>query len=78
MVFSFRLFQGTSVIPGHCYLQVKRGVDRYSDKYLLGQITDETDGDPIIKFASGGAKNCGYVTKGGKVECKVRGFTLDV
>ena len=27
---------------------------------------------------SGGAKNYGYKTAGGKVECKVRGFTLNV
>ena len=40
-------------------------------------FTDEKDGDPIIEFASGGAKNDGYLTRGGKVECKVRGFSLN-
>ena len=44
---------------------------------LLGEFTDETDGDPIQEFASGGAKNYGYVTRSGKTECKVRGFTLN-
>ena len=44
---------------------------------FLGDFTDETDGDPIIEFASGGAKNYGYETRGGKVECKVRGFSLN-
>ena len=43
----------------------------------LGQFTDETDGDPIVEFCSGGAKNYGYLTRGGKVECKVRGFSLN-
>ena len=31
-----------------------------------------------MEFVSGGAKNYGYKTAGGKVECKVRGFTLNV
>ena len=43
----------------------------------LGQFTDETDGDPIVEFCSGGTKNYGYLTRGGKVECKVRGFSLN-
>ncbi|CAH3173203.1 unnamed protein product, partial [Porites evermanni] len=44
---------------------------------FLGDFTDEAEGDPIIKSASGGAKNYGYETRGGKVECKVRGFSLN-
>ena len=31
----------------------------------------------IIEFCSGGAKNYGYLTKKGKTECKVRGFSLN-
>ena len=43
----------------------------------LGQFKDEIgDGDYIVKFGSGGPKNYGYETKNGKVELKVRGFTL--
>ena len=45
---------------------------------FLGQMTDELDGDHIVEFVSGGAKNYGYQTSGGKFECKVRGFTLNV
>ena len=41
-------------------------------------MTDELDGDSIAEFISGGAKNYGYRTVGGKVCCKVRGFTLNV
>ena len=41
-------------------------------------MTDELDGDIIEEFVSGGAKNYGYRTRGGKFECKVRGFTLNV
>ena len=41
-------------------------------------MTDELNGDHIIEFVSGGAKNYGYQTSGGKFECKVRGFTLNV
>lgn len=44
---------------------------------FLGDFTDEVEGDPIIEFASGGAKNYGYEIMGGKVECKVRGFSLN-
>ena len=43
----------------------------------MGQFTDELGGDKIVEFVSGGAKNYGYKTREGKVECKVRGFTLN-
>ena len=45
---------------------------------VLGEMTDELDGDVITEFVSGGAKNYGYQTRAGKVVCKVRGFTLNV
>ena len=45
---------------------------------FLGDMTDELGGDVITEFVSGGAKNYGYQTRGGKVVCKVRGFTLNV
>ena len=45
---------------------------------FLGDMTDEWDGDVITEFVSGGAKNYGYQTRGGKVVCKERGFTLNV
>ena len=45
---------------------------------FLGDMMDELDGDVITEFVSGGAKNYGYQTRGGKVVCKVRGFTLNV
>ena len=45
---------------------------------FLGEMTDELEGDVIQEFVSGGAKNYGYRTRGGKFECKVRGFTLNV
>ena len=44
----------------------------------LGEMTDELDGEHIVEFVSGGAKNYGYKTSGDKFECKVRGFTLNV
>ena len=44
----------------------------------LGEFTSELDADDYIEeFVSGGPKNYGYVTKKGKVECKVRGFRLN-
>ena len=43
----------------------------------LGEFTDELEGDHIVEFASAGPKNYGYVTVSGKVECKVRGFSLN-
>ena len=55
--------------PGQC--QIPTGD-------FLGEMTDELDGDHIVEFVSGGAKNYGYQTAGGKFECKVRGFTLNV
>ena len=45
---------------------------------FLGDMTDELDGDTIQEFVSGGAKNYGYETVGGKFVCKVHGFTLNV
>lgn len=46
---------------------------------FLGDMTNELDdGDYITEFVSGGPKNYGYITKSGKVCCKVRGFTLNV
>ena len=45
---------------------------------FLGEMTDELDWDVITEFVSGGAKNYGYLTRAGKVVCKVRGFTLNV
>ena len=44
---------------------------------FLGEFTDEMDGDVIVEFCSGGAKNDGYLTKKGKTECKVRGCSLN-
>ena len=44
---------------------------------FLGDLTNEVDpGDHIVDFTSGGPKNYGYRTANGKVECKVRGFSL--
>ena len=45
---------------------------------FLGEMTDELEGDVIIEFVSGGAKNYGHITRSGKTECKVHGFTLNV
>ena len=45
---------------------------------FLGDMKDELDGDVITEFVSAGAKNYSYKTREGKVECKVRGFTLNV
>ena len=44
----------------------------------LGEMKDELEGDVIEEFVSGGAKNYAYQTRGGRVVCKVRGFTLNV
>ena len=44
---------------------------------FLGESTDEVEGDLIIEFSSGGAKNYGYETRGGKLESKVRGFSVN-
>ena len=57
--------------------KTKPGQEKLPLGTCLGQFTDELDGDSIVEFCSGGAKNYGYLTKKGKVECKVRGFTLN-
>ena len=41
-------------------------------------MTDELEGDVITEFVLGRAKNYGYTTRGGKTECKVLAFTLNV
>ena len=57
--------------------KTKPGQEKLPLGSYLGQFTDELGGDSIVEFCSGGAKNYGYLTKKGKVECKVRGFTLN-
>lgn len=44
---------------------------------MLGEWKDELNGDHITEFVSGGPKNYAYKTHAGKVECRVRGFTLN-
>ena len=56
----------------------KEGLPRIEAGDYLGEMKDEVEGDHIEEFVSGGAKNYGYRTARGKVECKVRGFTLNV
>ena len=56
----------------------KEGLPRIEAGDFLDEMTDELGGDYIMEFVSGGAKNYGYRTTRGKVECKVRGFTLNV
>ena len=57
--------------------KTKLGQEKLPLGRYLRQFTDELGGDSIVEFCSGGAKNYGYLTKKGKVECKVRGFTLN-
>ena len=47
-------------------------------KITTGDMKNEVEGDYIKEFVSGGPKNYGYRTWKEKVECKVRGFTLNV
>jgi len=54
------------------------GLEKVQVGDYLGDMTDELEGDVITEFVSGGAKNYSYQTKGGKYECKVCGFTLNV
>ena len=56
----------------------KEGLPKIETGDFLGDMKNEVEGDHIVEFVSGGAKNYGYRTAGGKVECKVRGFTLNV
>ena len=45
---------------------------------FLGDFTNELDtGEHIVEFCSGGPKNYGYLTSDQKVECKVKGFSLN-
>ena len=56
----------------------KEGLPKITTGNYLGDMKNEVEGDHIVEFVSGGAKNYGYKTAGDKVECKVRGFTLNV
>lgn len=57
----------------------KEGLPELPLGNYLGEFTNELDeGDFIIEFASAGPKNYGYRTQKGKMECKVRGFSLNV
>ena len=65
-------FDTDSVIYSHV-----AGEEELSNGDYLGDLTDELDaGQHIVDFTSGGPKNYGYRTSGGKTECKVRGFSL--
>ena len=45
----------------------------------LGQMTNELDEDDyIVEFISAGGKNYDYTTRKGKVECKVKGFSMNM
>lgn len=42
-------------------------------------MTNELDEDDyIVEFISAGGKNYDYTTRKGKVECKVKGFSMNV
>ena len=65
-------FDTDSVIYSH-----REGQPRLENGDFLGDLTNElSPGDTIQDFTSGGPKNYGYRTREGKVECKVRGFSL--
>ena len=57
--------------------KTKPGQEKLPLGPFLGDFTDELGGNKIVEFVSGGAKNYGYLTRKSKVECKVRGFTLN-
>ena len=44
---------------------------------MLGELTDELDGDYIIEWVGSGPKSYAYLTFKGKMVCKVKGFTLN-
>lgn len=44
---------------------------------MLGEWTDELNGDHIEEFLSTGPKSYAYKTTKGKIVCKVKGFTLN-
>ena len=44
---------------------------------MLGELTDELDGDHIVEWVGSGPKSCSYLTNKGKMVCKVKGFTLN-
>ena len=65
-------FDTDSVIYSH-----REGESVLTNGDYLGDLTNElSPGDSIVEFTSGGPKNYGYRTSEGKVECKVRGFSL--
>ena len=51
--------------------KTKPGQEKLPLGLFLGDFTDELGGDKTVEFVSGGAKNYGYLTRKGKVECKV-------
>ena len=44
---------------------------------MLGELTDELDGDHIVEWVGSGPKSYSYLTNKGKMVCKVKGFTLN-
>ena len=72
-----------SSIPSKCCTSTPIPSSSLSDlgilRYLPAIISANlpANWNHIVEFASAGPKNYGYRTKDGKVECKVRGFTLN-
>ena len=44
---------------------------------MLGELTDELNGDHIVEWVGSGPKSYSYLTNKGKMVCKVKGFTLN-
>ena len=55
----------------------RNGLPQVETGPFLGQMKDETEGEPIQEFVTGGPKNYTYKLQNGKSECKIRGFTQD-
>ena len=66
-------FDTDSIIFSHRLGELKPLTGDYLSKFT----SELKPGDHIVEFAAAGPKNYGYRTKDGKVECKVRGLTLN-
>ena len=60
-----------------CWYVDKPGDNTIDTGDSLGDLTDELEGNHIIKWCGTGPKSYAYETNKGKVVCKVKGFTLN-
>ena len=60
-----------------CWYIEREGGPRIETGDSLGNLTDEVNRSYIMDWCGSGPKSYSYITSDGKMECKIKGFTLN-